>query len=185
MPDTPVAPELVGAVWPAAHPGEDPMLYGHVDLQPRGAFEARSVQTFRLVYTVGRYGIDDTGGIRVMFRFFGDQGDLQTDNPTGYNYVSAHTSTGAKIRLSYGGTAGQRPWFKALTAKLHGGYLREGDTITVVFGDTTQGSPGMKLQTFCESGFEFKVGADVCAVGHYVPLVDTPSIAIVPGPPAV
>src|SRR3546814_5248694 len=91
--DTPVASELVGAVWPAAHPGEDPLLYGHVELQPKGAFEARSVQTFRLVYTVGRYGIDDTGGIAVMFRFFGDQGDLQTSDPTGYNYVSAHTDT--------------------------------------------------------------------------------------------
>jgi hypothetical protein len=185
MADTPVASELVGAVWPAAHPGEDPLLYGHVDLQPRGAFEARSAQTFRLVYTVGRYGIDDTGGIAVMFRFFGDQGDLQTNDPTGYNYVSAHTSTGARIRLSYATTGGHRPWFKSLSARLHGGYLKEGDTITIVFGDTTQGSPGMKLQTFCESGFEFKVGADVCAVGHYVPLPETPSIAIVPGPPAV
>src|SRR3546814_4303186 len=185
MADTPVASELVGAVWPAAHPGEDPLLYGHVELQPKGAFEARSVQTFRLVYTVGRYGIDDTGGIAVMFRFFGDQGDLQTSDPTGYNYVSAHTDTGARIRLNYGTTAGHRPWFKALTAKLHGGYLKEGDSITIVFGDTSKGSPGMKLQTFCESGFEFKVGADVCAVGHYVPLPETPAIAIVPGPPAV
>ncbi|MGD1878216.1 MAG: DUF3604 domain-containing protein [Kiloniellaceae bacterium] len=185
MSDTPVASDLVGAVWPAAHPGEDPMLYGHVELQPKGAFEARSVQTFRLVYTVGRYGIDDTGGIAVLFRFVGDQGDLQTDDPTGYNYVTAHTSTGARIRLHYGGTAGHRPWFKALAAKLHGGYLKEGDSITIVFGDTTQGSPGMKLQTFCESGFEFKVVADVCAVGHYMPLPQTPSIAIVPGPPAV
>src|SRR3546814_4209128 len=97
-----VASELVGAVWPAAHPGEDPLLYGHVELQPKGAFEARSVQTFRLVYTVGRYGIDDTGGIAVMFRFFGDQGDLQTSDPTGYHYVSAHTDTGARIRMNYG-----------------------------------------------------------------------------------
>src|SRR3546814_3499453 len=82
MADTPVASELVGAVWPAAHPGEDPLLYGHVELQPKGAFEARSVQTFRLVYTVGRYGIDETGGIAVMFRFFGDPGVLQTSDPT-------------------------------------------------------------------------------------------------------
>lgn len=185
MSDTPVATELVGAAWPVTHPGEDPVLYGRAELQPRGAFEARSVQSFRLVYTVGRYGIDDTGGIAVMFRFFGDQGDLQTDDPAGYNYVTAHTNTGARIRLSYSGTGGHRPWFKMLTAKLHGGYLKEGDSITIVFGDTAQGSPGMKLQTFCESGFEFKVAADVCAVGHYVPLVDTPAIAIVPGPPAV
>src|SRR3546814_17361905 len=47
MADTPVASELVGAVWPAAHPGADPLLYGPVELQPKDAFEARSVQTER------------------------------------------------------------------------------------------------------------------------------------------
>lgn len=182
MSSNPVDPVLVGDVWPATQPGEDPLLYGHVEMQPRGAFEARSVQTFKMVYTVGRYGIDDTGGIAVLFRFVGDQGDLQTSDPTADNYVTAHTNTGAKIRLHYGGTSGHRPWFKALTARLHGGYLKEGDQITIVFGDPSEGSPGMKLQTFCESGFEFKVVADVCAVGHYVPLPETPSISIVPGP---
>ena len=55
--------------------------------------------------------------------------------------------------------------------------------MTIVFGDTSQGSPGMRLQTFCEQGFEFKVLADVCAVGHYVPLAETPHISIVPGQP--
>lgn len=185
MSETVVDSELVGEVWPSAHPGIDPVLYGHVDLQPKGAFQARSLQTFQLVYTVGRYGIDDTGGIRVVFRFVGDHGALQTADPAGYDYVTAHTSTGARIALHYHGTGHQRPWFKALTARLHGGYLREGDTITIVFGDTARGSPGMRMQTFCEAGFEFKVLADVCAVGHYVPLPETPSIAIVPGPPHV
>ena len=185
MTETTVAPHLVGDVWPIAHPGEDPVLYGHVRLTPGGAFQARSLQTFRLVYTVGRYGIDDTGGIRVVFRFVGDHGMLQTDDPAAPDYVTAHTSTGARIALSYHNTGHQRPWFKALTARLHGGYLREGDTITIVFGDPAQGSPGMRMQTFCESGFEFKVLADVCAVGHYVPLPETPAIAIVPGPPHV
>lgn len=183
MPETKVDSELVGDVWPAAHPGEDPVLYGHVELQPKGAFEARSLQTFRLIYTVGRFGIDDTGGIRVVFRFVGDQGVLQTTDPGAYDYVTAHTSTGARIRLDYSGTGHQRPWFKSLSARLHGGYLREGDTITIVFGDTSQGSPGMRMQTFCESAFEFKVLVDVCAVGHYVPLPETPAISIVPGLP--
>ncbi len=176
-----VADELVGAVWPAAQPGEDPVLYGHATLEPRGAFEARSLQTFRLVYTVGRYGIDDTGSIRVVFRFMGDWGDLQTGDPAGRNYVTAEASTGARLSLAYAKTGHQRPWFRSLTVRLHGGYLREGDTITVVFGDTRAGSPGLQLQTFCEPGFEFKVLADVCAVGHYYPLSETPSIAIVAG----
>ena len=183
--DNIVASNLVGEVWPSAHPGEDPVLYGHVELEPQGSFEARSLQTFRLVYTVGRYGIDDTGGIRVVFRFFGDSGALQTEHPTGYDYVTATTSSGARIALTYANAGHQRPWFRSLTAKLHGGYLREGDTITIVFGDTSQGSPGMRMQTFCEAGSEFKVLADVCAVGHYVPLPDSPAISIVPGPPVV
>jgi len=178
-----VAPELMGDSWPRVSPGMDPMLYGHVAIEPRGEFEVRSLQTFRLVYTVGRYGIDDTGGIRIVFRFFGDWGALQTTDPTGYNYVTATASTGARIALNYEATGHQRPWFKGLTARLHGGYMREGDTISIVFGDTTSGSPGMKMQTFVESGFEFKVLADVCAVGHYVPLPETPAVAIVPGPP--
>ena len=47
-----VATELMGDVWPATSPGddpagEDPVLYGHVELSPRGAFEARSC----LLYT--------------------------------------------------------------------------------------------------------------------------------------
>ena len=71
-----VANELVGDSWPVNHPGADPVLYGHVSLEPKGAFEARSLQTFKLVYTVGRYGIDDTGSIRVVFRFMGDWGCL-------------------------------------------------------------------------------------------------------------
>ena len=126
MNDKVVATRLMGDAWPSAQPAEDPVLFGHVDLQPRGAFEARSLQTFKLVYTVGRYGIDDTGGIRVVFRFMGDQGDLQTANPSAYNYVTATSSAaGSRISLSYGKTAGQRPWFRALTAHLHGGYLRE------------------------------------------------------------
>lgn len=176
-----VASELVGDVWPATEPGTDPVLYGHVSLEPRGAFEVRSVQTFKMVYTVGRYGIDDTGSIRVVFRFMGDWGDLQTDNPGGYNFVSAETNNSSRVSLAYSKTGHQRPWFRSLTCRLHGGYLKEGDTITIIFGDTSQGSPGMKMQTFCEAGFEFKVLADVCAVGHYVPLAESPHIAIVPG----
>ena len=99
MSDAVVAPELVGDVWPAAQPGEDPVLYGHVELSPRGAFEARSLQSFKLVYTVGRYGIDDTGSIRIVFRFMGDWGELQTDDPTGYNFVTAHTNTSSRLLL--------------------------------------------------------------------------------------
>ena len=172
---------LIGVVWPTNLPGADasPELYGSAVLHPNGNIEARSLQTFRLVYTAGRYGIDDTGSIRIVFRFANDAGKLQTTDPSGENYVSATTTSG-KISPLYHDVGHQRPWFKSLTARLNGGYLSEGDTITIVFGDTSQGSPGMRMQTFCDSSFEFRVLADVCSVGHYVPLQEQPTVDIVP-----
>ena len=175
--------ELVGEAWTPVQPGADPVLYGHVDFEPKGSFEVRSLQTFTLTFTVGRFGLDDSGAIRILFRAIGDAGRLQSRDPTAENYVSATASNGTPLRVSYvPGGVSARPRRKSLTVSVAGGYLSEGDTITVVFGDTSGGSPGMRLQTFVEDGFEFKVLADVCAVGHYVPIPNTPAIAIVPGP---
>ena len=177
---------LVGEGWPAVQPGPDPVLYGHVELSPKGAFEARSLQTFTLTYTVGRFGLDDTGAIRVVFRAMGDAGRLQITDSTAPNYVTAKASNGATLSVEYSRRgASARPRWKSLTIGVSGGYLSEGDTITITFGDTSGGSPGMQMQTFVEEGFEFKVLADVCAVGHFTPIPDTPTISIVPGQPDV
>ena len=180
--DTIVDSDLVGEVWTTAQPGTDPVLYGHVEIAPNGKFPVRSLQTFRMTYTVGRFGLDDTGAIRVMLRAMGDGGGLQTDDPSGYNYVTATTSSGVPLELDYSryGTT-PRPRWKTLTIRVSGGFLREGDEIEIVFGDTSKGSPGLRLQSMVEPNYEFKVGADVCAVGHYTPIPNTPNINIVPG----
>ena len=177
---------LVGEGWPVVQPGADPVLYGHVDLSPKGAFEVRSLQTFTLTYTVGRFGLDDSGAIRIVFRAMGDAGRLQSSDPAADNYVTATASNGSNLSVVYAPRgASARPRWKSLTIGVSGGYLSEGDTITVVFGDTSGGSPGMRMQTFVEDGFEFKVLADVCAVGHFTPIPNTPAISIVPGEPVV
>jgi hypothetical protein len=179
-----VAEVLVGEVWPSAQPGEDAVLYGHVELAPRDPVEVRSLQTFRLTYTVGRYGLDDTGAIRIVFRAMGDGQALQTTHPSAPNYVTAHSSSGIPLTVEYRGRGvAARPRWKSLTVNVTGGYLREGDVITVVFGDTSGGSPGMRVQTIAEAAFEFKVLADVCAVGQFIPIPNTPTIDIVPGEP--
>ena len=111
---------------------------------------------------------------------------MQTTDPTADNYVSAKSSNGATLSVDYtrrGQSA--RPRWKSLTINVNGGYMREGDTITIIFGDTSKGSNGLKMQTMVETDFEFKVLADVCAVGHFVPIPNTPSIDIVPGHPVV
>ncbi|MCY4190962.1 MAG: DUF3604 domain-containing protein [Rhodospirillaceae bacterium] len=184
--DSRVKPELVGEAWPAVQPGADPVLLGHAKLSPSDPVEVRSAQTFTLTYTVGRYGLDDTGAIRIVFRAMSDFGRLQVDDPKAPGYVSAATTGNARIILDYTGFGlASRPRWKALTARVSQGFLKEGDTISLVFGDTSCGSPGMKMQTFVEGSFEFKVLSDCCATGQFTPIAETPSIAIVPGPPAV
>lgn len=178
--------DYVGEGWAPVEPGSDPVLYGHAQVNPQGCFEVRSYQTFTLTYTVGRFGLDDTGAIRVVFRAMGDTGRMQTNDPAGDNYVTASASNGVTLSVNYAGRGmSARPRWKSLTVNVSNGYMREGDTITIVFGDTSQGSNGLKLQTMVETDFEFKVLADVCAVGHFIPIPDTPTIDIVPGNPAI
>ncbi len=178
-------PRFVAEIFSNARPAEDPVLYGSADLEPKGCFEARSLQTFRITYTTGRYGLDDTGSIRIVFRFTADGGPLQTGDPNALNYVTAKSSNGIPLQIAFDANGHQRPWYQALTVAARKGYLREGDTIEVVLGDTSSGSPGLRLQSMCETAFSWRVLADVCATGHFVPVADSPVISIVPGPPAV
>ena len=164
-----VPSHLVGDNGPSVRSGTDPALYGTATLSPLNPVEVRSYQSFALTYTVGRIGLDDTGGIRIAFRLMTDAGWLQMDRPTAPNYVTASCSGEGSIRLSFN-TSGQRPWNRVLTAQLNGGYLNEGDTITIVLGDTSHGSPGLLMQTFAEAGHEFRVLTDVQATQNFLPL---------------
>jgi hypothetical protein len=178
--------ELIGEAWPAVQPFQNPQMYGSVEIEPRGEFVARSFASFVLTYTAGRYGIDDSGAIRVSFRLVGDWGKFQTSNPKAPNYVSASTNGEAKLVLDVNPIGkSPRPRNKCLDIRVAGGFLREGETIRIIFGDTSQESPGFTLQTFAETAFEFKVSVDPCATGHFVPLDKPLEIAVVPGDPLV
>ncbi len=178
-----IDPDQVAEVWSDARPSEDPVLYGHVRMDPSGPVPARSAQTLRITYTVGRHGMDDTGSLRVVLRAVGDSGRLQVSDPAAPNYVTAAASNGAGLAVAYLPHGAWRPRTKCLQVTVVKGCLREGDSITVTIGDTSGGSPGAFMQTHCESNFEYKVVVDVCATGHYLPLAQTPSVSIVPGAP--
>ena len=172
--------EFSGQIFSAALPVEDPVLYGTATLSPKGAFEARSLQTFKITYQAGRFGLDDTGAIRIVFRFTADGGAMQTEDPLALNYVTARSSNGVPLKVSFNANGHQRPWYQALTIMVSHGYLREGDTIEIVLGDTSGGSAGLQLQSMCETAFAWRVLADICATGHFVPIAESPSISIVP-----
>ena len=127
---------------------------GHATIEPTGAFPAGSFHSFVLTYTAGYFGIDDTGSIKVVHRFASDMGRPQFENPSAPNFISVEASNGAVLDVRYDGKQNIRPWDKTLFIRVVRGFLREGDQIIIRFGDPRQGSPGMRMQTFCESTFE-------------------------------
>lgn len=179
-----VARDLVGDNNPSVWPGDDPTILGSASLDYDGPVEVRSYHSFKIVYTVGKLGLDDTGGICVAFRYISDSGRPQMTDPSAENYVSASSNGEGSLQLTYDANGGQRPWNQVLKIHQRGGYLKEGEQITIVFGDTSGGSPGMLAQTFVEGGREFRVMADVQATGNFTELPDTQlAIPIVAGPP--
>src|SRR5580692_6287048 len=160
-----------------------PERTGTAVISPTGAFEAGSPQSFTLVYTAGYFGIDDTGSIKIVHRFASDMGRPQWSNPQAANYTTVEASNSAVLDVIYDPKLNIRPWDKTLLIRVTRGFLREGDTITVRFGDRRQGSPGMRVQTFVEPTFEFRVLVDAIATCDYIELPVQPTIAIVAGPP--
>lgn len=177
----PITPAEMGDVWPAAEPGRGSGDYGSAALHPAGPVEVRSFQTLTVTYTVGKFGLDDTGAIRIAFRWVTDSGPLQTSDPAAKNYVTATASNGVPLTV-FVEPYGHRPW-EGLRVTVNGGYMREGDTIKVTLGDISGGSPGLRVQTIAEAAFELKISVDACATGQFAPLDDALCLPVVAGPP--
>lgn len=159
-----------------------PELMGSATLEPSGPFEAGSYQSLTFVYTAGRFGLDDTGSLKIGFRFATDFGPVQFDDPTAPGYTTVEASNGATLECRWEFKRNIRPWSRSLYIGVMKHFLKPGDTITIRFGDQRSGSPGIRMQTYCESEFEFRVLTDAIATYDYVALPESPKVAIVPGP---
>jgi len=158
-------------------------LMGSATLDPVGEFTAGAFASFELTYTAGKFGIDDTGSLKIVTRFASDMGKPQFSDPKGWNYTTAEASNGAVLRVEFDNKRNVRPWDKTLYIQVVRGFLKEGDTITIRFGDQREGAPGLRLQTFSEPTCEFKVLVDAFATYQYTELPVSPTVSIVAGPP--
>src|SRR5436190_19945855 len=78
-----------------------PDLMGSATLTPTGSVEAGSLQSFTLVYTAGKFGIDDTGSIKIGFRFATDFGPVQFTDPKAQGYTTVEASNGATLEAQW------------------------------------------------------------------------------------
>ncbi len=156
---------------------------GSATLGPAGPFIAGSLAELTLVYTAGRFGIDDSGMLKITWRTTSDMGKPQFDKPASPNFTTVEASNGAVLECRFD-RVNIRPWTNTLVIRVGRGYLKQGETITVRFGDRRQGSPGVRLQTNAEDTFEFKIFVDAFATYEFAELPRSPEIALVAGPPA-
>ncbi len=117
-----------------------------------GPFTVRSFATIRQTYTVGGKDIEPGGGF-VVARHFMTGMRLQADDPTARNYVSiASSNPNARFSKSSLPMRGMHGGFRAPTEMLEfrstSGHLTRGDTVTITYGDTSGGSPGLLLPSF-------------------------------------
>ena len=156
------------------------MNIGKASINIDQPLEAGSYQTIIYSFEAG-HAIDDSGYIKIVFRFASDFGTPQFENPSEANFCSVSTEADCRIEPRWDPKGNTRPWGKALYLKIGGGFLDAGDKLKVIFGDTSQGSPGWRIQTFCEDTFEFKTLVDPIATYQFKELAESPTMKIVPG----
>ena len=162
----------------AANPG-----LGTISVAPIDPIVVGMEGTWTITYTVGTYGIDVGGGLKIGMRRMADWGVPQFDDPSAPDYVTVSCPS-SKLAVRHDPRGHIRPFRSVIIVDVEEAVLFPGDTISIVLGDTAQGSPGMKVQTFPETVCEFAVFVDPMTSGEYrrVPQV-SPNVKVVPATP--
>ena len=136
----------------------------------------------RLTYKVGSLGIDDSGGLKVLFRIVSDCADPQFEDPKSDNYV-AFSSTNKNVQIAVTGKSSgmlgkvhERPWSKGFVLNFSNDSLSEKDEVYLDFKN-------WRAQTFCEKTFEFKILVDPFATARFLELPHSTEMEIIPDKP--
>ena len=156
---------------------------GTVSLQPQTPIVAGSVGQWTLTLTVGSLGIDEGGTIKVAQRFASDWEPSQFDRPAEAGYTTVTTNGAARLRPRYERKGHDRPWMQSIVIDVYDGSLAPDDTVTIVLGDRSQGSPGIRAQTFQESAHEFRVFVDPTNACVARAVASSPRVPVIAGEP--
>jgi len=157
---------------------------GSATVQPDGPATAGAFGTWQVTYTVGPNGIRTGGCVNIRAGHASTWPMGQVTAPAAPNYVTAslagEAASRAKILAACTRMAAATV---GVQVKVVEGELREGDEISVIFGDTSGGSPGFACQTFDEKEFKLRVEVDNEGDGLLREVPDPPCFAVVGGAP--
>lgn len=168
---------------PSTRPDRAANLLGRTSLKPLDPVIAGELGQWTLTYTVGDYGIDEGGTIKIARRFASDWQTPQFDQPREPGYTTVRTTGPARLAVRFDRKAHYRPWMRCLVIDVYDASLAPGDEVIVVFGDQSQGSPGIRAQTFQESHHELRVFVDPTNACQVDLVPDYPTLAVIPGQP--
>lgn len=156
---------------------------GTVTVSPDGPIAAGSHGVWDVTYTVGRYGVDSGGRLRLLFRYAWDGGVCQAQDPRADNFVTVRSSRQASsFRVWWDPRGGRRPWMRALMIEVADEPLAEGDRVVITLGDRSGGSQGQRVQTFVESQFQWLLDVEAFESNTWHEVPGCPTCPIVAGP---
>lgn len=155
--------------------------YGHAFFDTPDDVVAGSMGTWRLTYEAGSSGIEQGGRIGIAWLWPCDWERPNFDRPAESGYTTISTSGQAAFTPSFRRSLDLHPWDHVMTLTLSDGELLPGERISVTFGDTSAGSPGMRAQTFQETTAEFHVLVAPEAQDAWIHLGESPSVRVTGG----
>ena len=155
---------------------DDPLALGSLTATG-GPFVAGEYGTLIQTMTVGTKDIEVGGGLLIARHFMPNYGLYQTTDPDKPNYVSISSTNGA-VRFApasapmsgmHGGFRDSNP---ALYFELQAGAMTQGDQVTVTYGDTSAGGPGLLMPTMSSDFIPFPiyVAFDSSRAFHSLPI---------------
>ncbi len=161
--------------WMASVNVPDPRGAGIIKVTPEVLRVARKGKIL-LRYFAGSKGVAPGGSLFLVIKAGGLLPPLQVSDPLAANYVKCVASNGAPLKVDL-----ERDLYYYIWIRLQERGLREGQSILVILGDDSEGSPGMTLREFaCKIVFEAWV--DCYGREEFIRLQDQPSVRIVGGP---
>ena len=154
---------------------EEEGALGELTAESLGPFEADTYVTLSQTWTVGTHPVQTGGGFWVARHFLTAYGAYQTEDPSASGYVTLATSDSDAVFEAEGFRAsgphgGFRSAVPALAFRLTSGELDAGETVTITYGDTSGGGPGILMTQTSGARMPFPLYVDFDASGEWRPL---------------
>lgn len=174
---------------------------GHSEVYPQEG-TAGQYGSWTVTYTIGKSGIATGGGIRVQLPDEWHSGQrnsanrLQTKEPQGNHYITGRSSRHDVKTKTIVESEADDILIKHEKVSLDGrteryvfvvrvllveGELREGDTLSVTYGDRSGGSAGYRASAISTRPLPILIAVDNDGDGQFMRLKDTPEITARPG----